>query len=347
MTSGVTWADDGPRRSACPASRCLSQEDRSDADRKALPQLGGRPFLTDGGLETTLIFHEGVDVPHFAAFVLLRTDAGASHLRKYFTAYAEIARRFGMGLILESPTWRASRDWSDLFGCTADARVAANRDAIGLLERIRDEYDTARTPVVVSGCIGPRGDGYVPDRSMSADEAENYHREQIRTLAGTTADMICALTLNRSEEAIGITRAAHQAGIPVAISSTVETDGRLPTGQSLGAAIEQVDDATSTYPTYYMINCAHPSHFAQEVRGDERWATRIRGIRANASRMSHAELNEASELDEGDPVELGQQYLHLKTRLRSLSVLGGCCGTDTRHVEQIASACMPPFGHRA
>lgn len=313
--------------------------------RIGLPQLGGRPFLTDGGLETTLIFHEGMDLPYFAAFDLLKTEEGASHLRKYFTAYAEMARRFGVGLILESPTWRASRDWGDLLGYTTDALAAANRDAIELLERIRGEYDTAGTPVVVSGCIGPRGDGYVPDQSMSADEAENYHQEQINTLAGTTVDMICALTLNRPEEAIGITRAARRARIPVAISFTVETDGKLPAGQSLGDAIEQVDGATSAYPAYYMINCAHPSHFAQEVRGDELWATRIHGVRANASKMSHAELNEASELDAGDPIELAQQYMHLRTQLRSLSVLGGCCGTDTRHIEQIASACLPNFGN--
>lgn len=315
--------------------------------RMELPQLGGRLFLTDGGLETTLIFHEGIDLPHFAAFDLLKTEEGASHLRKYFTAYAEMARRFGVGLILDSPTWRASSDWGDLFDYTADALAAANRGAIELLERIRGEYDTAGTPVVVSGCIGPRGDGYVPDLSMSADEAENYHQEQINTFAGTTADMVCALTLNRPEEAIGIARAARRARIPVAISFTVETDGKLPAGQSLGDAIEQVDDATSAYPVYYMINCAHPSHFAQEVRGGERWAPRIRGIRANASKMSHAELNEASELDAGDPMELGQQYMQLRTQLRSLSVLGGCCGTDTRHIEQIALACLPRFGNAA
>lgn len=313
--------------------------------RMGLPQLGGMPFLTDGGLETTLIFQEGMDLPHFAAFDLLKTEEGALHLRKYFTAYAEMARRFEVGLILESPTWRASRDWGDLFGYTTDALAAANRDAIELLERIRGEYDTVGTPVVVSGCIGPRGDGYVPDQSISADEAESYHQGQIDTLAGTTADMICALTLNRPEEAIGITRAARRARIPIAISFTVETDGKLPAGQSLGDAIDQVDDATSAYPAYYMINCAHPSHFAQEVRGDELWVTRIRGVRANASKMSHAELNEASELDAGDPMELGQQYMHLRTQLRNLSILGGCCGTDTRHIEQIASACLPLFGN--
>jgi len=254
-----------------------------------------------------------------------------------------MAKRFGMGLILESPTWRTSRDWGNLLGYTKETLAAANRDTIELLERIKDEYDTTSTPVVVSGCIGPRSDGYVPDQPMTVEEAESYHQEQIDTLTETTADMICALTLNRSEEAIGITRAARRARIPIAISFTVETDGKLPTGQSLRDAIEQVDYATSAYPAYYMINCAHPSHFAQEVRGDELWATRIRGIRANASKMSHAELNEATELDAGDPIELEQQYSHLRIQLRSLNVLGGCCGTDVHHIEQIALACLPLF----
>jgi len=312
--------------------------------RSELPQLVGRPFLTDGGIETTLIFHQGLELPHFAAFHLLKTDEGAAHLSNYFTAYAELAKRFETGLILESPTWRASRDWGHLLGYTTDALAAANRKSIELLEQIRGDYDTDSAPVVVSGCIGPRGDGYVPDQSMSAKDAEDYHQEQIDILAGTLADMICALTMNHPGEAIGITRAARRAQMPVVISFTVETDGRLPTGQSLGDAIEQVDDATSGYPAYYMINCAHPSHFDKDVRGDKRLAERIRGVRANASKLSHAELNMAPELDAGNPTELGQQYVHLKTRLRLLSVLGGCCGTDTRHIEQIASACLPLFG---
>jgi len=313
--------------------------------RNGLPQLSGKPFLTDGGIETTLVFHEGLELPYFAAFHLLKTDEGASALRKYFTGYSEMAKRFRAGLILESPTWRASKDWGSLLGYPTDALAAANRNSIQLLEQIRGEYDTARTPVVVSGCIGPRGDGYIPDQALSAEDAENYHREQIDTLAGTSADMITALTLNCPEEAIGVTRAARRAGMPIAISFTLETNGQLPSGKSLGDSIRQVDDATSGYPAYFMINCAHPSHFDKELRGDEPWAARIRGVRANASKMSHAELNETTELDAGDPMELGQQYMHLRTRLRCLSVLGGCCGTDTRHIEQIALACLPLFSN--
>jgi len=311
--------------------------------RNALPQLGGGLFLTDGGLETTLIFHEGVELPDFAAFHLLRTPDGEAALRKYFRAYAEITKRFGTGLVLESATWRASADWGKRLGYTPESLADANRRAIHLLDEVRAEYETERTPVVVSGCIGPRGDGYVPEHAMSEREAETYHREQVETFAGISADMVCAITMNYVEEAIGIVRAAQQAGLPVAISFTVETDGNLPTGQTLRAAIGQVDEATSGYPCYFMINCAHPTHFEHVLTGGDAWLERIQGVRANASRKSHAELNESPELDAGDPVEIGREYAQLKERLRQLNVLGGCCGTDHRHVEQIAAACLPLF----
>jgi homocysteine S-methyltransferase len=224
------------------------------------------------------------------------------------------------------------------------ALAEANRKAVRLIEEIRSEYETLRTPIVISGCVGPRGDGYIADSAMSDKEAEDYHRMQIETFAGTEADLVTAITMNYAEEAVGLTRAAKRASLPVVISFTVETDGRLPTGQSLGDAIKQVDDATSGYPAYFMINCAHPSHFEKVVRGDEPWAARIRGLRANASKMSHAELNEASNLDAGNPIELGQEYASLmKRQLKQLNVMGGCCGTDHRHIEQITSVCLPVF----
>lgn len=311
--------------------------------RNVLPQLAGTFFLTDGGIETTLIFHEGLTLPDFAAFHLFRTPEGEAALRKYFRTYAEIAKRFGTGLILESATWRANADWGKKLGYTPEALADANRRAVRLLEELRSEYETEQTPVVISGCLGPRGDGYVPDRAMSAQEAEDYHREQIETFAGSAVDMVCAITMNYVEEAVGIACAAQRADTPVAISFTVETDGRLPTGQSLKAAIEQVDNATSGYPSYYMINCAHPTHFDGVLAEGEPWVKRIRGLRANASRMSHAQLNEASELDAGNATEFGQEYADLKKRLSQLNVMGGCCGTDHRHIEQIASACLPLF----
>jgi S-methylmethionine-dependent homocysteine/selenocysteine methylase len=312
--------------------------------RDGLPQLGGELFLTDGGLETTLIFHDGIELPDFAAFVLLKSSNGKQALRNYFNAYADIATRYSTGLILESATWRASADWGARLGYSADELAEANRQAIAQLEDVRSQLPNTQTKLVISGCLGPRGDGYVPTQTMSAHEAETYHAAQIATFAHTAADMVSALTMNYVEEAIGITRAAQRAGLPVAVSFTVETDGQLPTGQTLQLAIEQVDQATASYPSYYMINCAHPTHFAQVLAEQAPFVRRIRGLRANASRMSHAELNEALEIDIGDPVELGSEYAAFRQRLGHLNVLGGCCGTDDRHVEQIAAACAPLFG---
>ena len=308
--------------------------------RNNLPQLGDRLFLTDGGTETTLIFHQGLRLPEFAAFDLLKNIFGYEALVKYFRTYAQLAQRYRVGFILESVTWRASQDWGLKLGYCAVDLAAFNRLAVALLEDIRDEYETEQTPMVISGCIGPRGDGYNPTELMSEGEAEHYHAKQITTLAQTNADFITAMTITYVEEAIGITRAAQKAQIPVVISFTLETDGKLPTGQSLPDAIAQVDRATNNAPIYYMINCAHPLHFAHVLHRGGDWIDRIKAIRANASIKSHAELDEAEELDDGNPVELGIQYQKLRTLLPNLNILGGCCGTDIRHIEEMCKGAL-------
>lgn len=311
--------------------------------RDALPQLEGELFLTDGGIETTLVFHEGIALPDFAAFVLLNYPDGQEALRKYFRAYCAIANHYGTGLILESPTWRANPEWAGHLGFTPQGLAEANRQAIALLQALRSEVESGRTPVVISGCVGPRGDGYIADEAMDEFEAQQYHSEQIGVFSETAADMITAMTMNYMEEALGIALAARAAHMPVVIAFTVETDGRLPTGQGLKEAIEQVDKSTASYPAYYMINCAHPDHFEDVLVPGAHWVQRIRGLRANASRKSHAELNEAIALDSGDPEELGTQYARLRQRLPQINVMGGCCGTDHRHIEQMAKACKPLF----
>lgn len=216
-----------------------------------------------------------------------------------------------------------------------------NRDSIELLERLRERYADRVGPIVISGNIGPRGDGYVVDGVMSAAEAAEYHAEQIGTFASTNADMVCAITLTYVEEAIGIVSAAAAHGMPVAIGFTTETDGRLPSGQALQEAIEEVDAATDGAAAYFMVNCAHTEHFDDALRTGESWTARVRGIRANASRLSHAELDEAEELDDGDPGEFGRHYRRLRERLPQLSVFGGCCGTDHRHIDEVSTALCP------
>ncbi len=306
--------------------------------RETLPQLSNELFLTDGGIETTLIFHEGLDLPYFAAFDLLKHAAGHAALRKYFQTYAEIALKYGVGFILESATWRASADWGAKLGYSQTELAAANRQAIALLYEVRAEFECPRTPMVISGCLGPRGDGYNPASFMSEVEAENYHRMQIDCFRDADADMVTAITMTYPEEAIGIVRAGQSAGMPVAISFTMETDGKLPNGQPLGDAIAQVDAATGNAPVYYMISCAHPSHFADVLENGGAWRSRIHGLRANASTKSHKELDEATSLDAGDPIDLANRYRELKTRLSHLNVFGGCCGTDHRHIDAICQA---------
>ena len=313
---------------------------------RRLPQLEGGLFLTDGGIETTLIFLEGIELPHFAAFDLLRDPSGRAVLHKYYARYARIARDGKMGFILESPTWRSSPDWGAKLGYSKGDLDVINRAAIKLMLDLRDEYATADAPMVISGCVGPRGDGYDPGQVMTREEAALYHAPQIASMAAAGAEMITATTMTNVPEAIGIASAAREVSLPTVISFTVETDGKLPTSQTLGEAIVEVDAATGNAPAYYMINCAHPTHFAGMLEAAARtgaaWVKRVRGLRANASKRSHQELNESPDLDAGDPRELGQEYAELRRRHPQINVLGGCCGTDHRHLEQIGRCCGRP-----
>ena len=304
-----------------------------------LPQLDGEIFVTDSGLETDLIFHGGHDLPLFASFVLLDTEAGTEALERYFREHVAVAKEAGLGLIVETPTWRANPDWGQRLGYTAEQLDDVNQRAVAMLSRIRSEARADGVTVVVSGCIGPRGDGYQASDQMSAEEASRYHARQIGTFAATDADLVSALTMTYPDEAIGVTLAAQEAGIPAVISFTVETDGRLPDGTLLGAAIEAVDQATSGGPAYYMVNCAHPSHMEGSLDAGAPWAARLRGVRVNASTKSHAELDEAEELDDGDPAQLAADCRALRDGFPTLTIVGGCCGTDARHIEQIAAAC--------
>ncbi|MET1414703.1 homocysteine S-methyltransferase family protein [Roseibium sp. HPY-6] len=303
---------------------------------KTLPQMSGDLFVTDGGIETTLIFDYGIDLPLFAAFPLLATEDGREALRRYYRSHASVAAAHGTGFVFESATWRASPDWAEKLDVGVDDLIALNQSSVSLMADMRTEFPGLKS--VLSGCIGPRGDGYVPGQVMRPSEAEAYHAIQVSAFAETSADLVTAITINNTPEAIGIVRAAQGHGLPVVISFTVETDGRLPTGQPLGAAINEVDAKTDFGPAYFMLNCAHPDHFQETLRTGGEWRNRICGIRANASRLSHAELDEAEELDDGNPVETGRDYAELKSFMPQLVVLGGCCGTDHRHIEQVCLA---------
>lgn len=309
-----------------------------ESKRPPLPQRTGNLFLTDAGLETSLIFYDGVELACFAAFPLLETEDGRDRLATYFRPFLRLARDQNVGFILDTVTWRANADWGAQLGYDAAALDRINRQAVDFALELAHDFAGPTNPVVVNGVVGPRGDAYQPESLMTVEEAERYHGVQIATFSDTEAEMVTALTLTYIEEAIGIARAARRHAIPLVLSFTVETDGRLPSGDTLQSAVEAVDRATDAAPAYYMINCAHPSHFADALGGEEIWRERVRGLRANASTKSHAELDEATEIDAGDPVELAADYQALRTTLPRLNVLGGCCGTDYRHVQAIAAA---------
>ena len=298
------------------------------------------PVVTDAGLETWLIFERGVDLPAFAAYPLTASPDGRALLTEYYRYYLAIAEHAGAAIVLDAPTWRASPDWAGTLGHDRSALARLVEESVEVVHALRSQW-AGDQPFVVGAALGPRGDGYRVDVAMDADAAADYHSVQVGCLADTPVDVVTAMTIGYADEAIGITRAADAAGLPVVVSFTVETDGRLPSGMSLADAIETTDAATDGYPIHYMINCAHPTHFAHVLDASAPAAGRLGGLRANASMRSHAELDEMAELDAGDPDDLAARYVALRPKLPALHVIGGCCGTDHRHVAAIAAAFWP------
>ena len=298
---------------------------------------GTRAFIGDAGLETMMIFEEGIELPEFASFPLLEDDHGREALRRYYEGFLRLAREHEVGFTLDTPTWRASDRWGEKLGYSPARLAEVNREAVEIAHELREEWGSATTPIAVCGSVGPEGDAYWPETFLSPAAAEEYHSAQIATFAAAGADMVSALTLAYVEEAVGIGRAAGAARLPVSISFPVETDGRLPSGEPLAEAVERLDAETGAAAEYLMVNCAHPTHFAAELEAGGEWVGRIAGIRANASPRSHAELDEATDLDSGDPAQLGREYAALAPSLPDLRVVGGCCGTDHRHLARICA----------
>lgn len=299
-----------------------------------------RVWLTDGGLETSIIFHDGIDLPLFASFHLLETDEGRVALDRYYNRYIKLAKAAETGFVLDTATWRSGAFWAEALGRAETDMADVSRTAVQFAVDVKKRAQSSRTPVLVNGVVGPAGDGYQPDALWVAEDAEELHAKQSAWMADAGADMISAVTITHTGEGIGFVRAAKRTGLPVVLSYTVETDGNLPSGQTLADAITETDAATDSAPAFYMVNCAHPEHFKGKLAGA--WTDRIGGIRANASRMSHAELDEAEELDDGNPEEFGTLYGELATHLRNLRVVGGCCGTDDRHVGCAARHVIEP-----
>jgi len=293
----------------------------------------GVPFLTDGGLETDLIFNDGCELPLFSAFVLLETEQGRAMLRRYFDRYLDVAEAGGRGFVLDTPTWRANAGWAAQHGLSLDDIRRINAEAVRLAREIRASRSWADR-ILINGNVGPAGDGYAADRQLTPGAAEALHSPQLETFAREGVDLAIALTMTHVGEAIGVATAAKKFGVPAALCFTVETDGRLPDGTALSGAIAAVEDATGGSLMFFGINCAHPTHFANQLTGP--WISRIGIIRANASTLSHAELDQATELDDGDPENFGRLHGELAGQLPGLRIVGGCCGSDCRHVAAVA-----------
>lgn len=307
-------------------------------DRNTLPQKNGKICVTDGGLETVLLFHKGIELPGFASFTVYEREDGEEILEEYLLDFSAIARRHQFGLIVDTHTWRANLDWGNRLGYDRKALGGIHRRSVEALRAFREKEESEETPILISGTIGPQGDGYVASSAMTAEEAAGYHGFQTELFADLDVDFLTAMTINHVGEAAGIVRAAAEHDLPVVISFTVETDGRLPSGQRLDDAIRECDALSDSYASYYMINCAHPSHFSDVFGKGGEWLGRLGGVRVNASRMSHEELDNSEELDDGNPDELGGEVVGLLKDVPSLSVLGGCCGTDSRHIASIADS---------
>jgi S-methylmethionine-dependent homocysteine/selenocysteine methylase len=303
--------------------------------KQTLPQIAGHGMASGYGNETWLQYVDGFELRHFCAFELLDDPRGRVCMTDYHRKIVEAAVANGFGVINEGIHYRASRDWGALIGYSRDGLEEINIRGIEFYRDFAREYGSPETPMIVGGCIGPRGDAYETGRLPDAAEAEDYHSEQIATFMKAGADMVTAATFSGVEEAIGLTRAASAAGMPVAVSFFARTKGgRLEGGETLEEAIAAVDAATDNVPLYYMVNCSHPAEFEPGLTPGD-WTQRLGGFMPNAVAMETLTLCSLGHLEDGDPKELGGQMADLAKRYPHVNVWGGCCGTDGRHIGEI------------
>lgn len=305
-----------------------------------IPATGGRTFLTEGGIETHMQYKKGYELKHFCLFDLMNNSQAIADLRAYHVRIIEVALKHKVGAVLDGVHYRSSRDWGELLGYSPAGLADIVVQGIEFYRDLAREFETDDSPMPVSGVVGPRGDAYAVGRTMTVHEAEDYHAEQIATMKKAGADFITALTFSQVDEAIGLVRAAQGLDIPVVVSFTLGSDGKLKTGPGIGNAIQAIDTATDDGPAYYMINCTHPVDFAPAFDDPGDWTQRLAGIRPNASSLDHGMLCQLGHLEEGDPDELAQQMAEMANRFPHLSVWGGCCGTDYHHIDKIASAVL-------
>lgn len=300
------------------------------------PRLENKFYLTAGGTETEILYKWGYELPEFAMFTLLDDEEANECVRNMYRRYFEVAAKNNTGLVIEGHDYRASPDWAGKLGISLENLAEIQHRIINFLTDLKTEFDGKVSDVVITGGIGPRGDAYGTGGNISEAEAEDYHSVQLSTLKDTDADMAVALTFNNIPEAVGIVRAATKIGIPIGISLTLNTESRLSSGPSLREAIEAIDENTDEGAAWYGTNCSHPLEFEPAISEEGAWRQRLRLIRPNAAKMEKISLCKLGHLEDGDPIELGAQMGDVASRFPSVDIIGGCCGTDERHLNEIA-----------
>ncbi|POF32988.1 homocysteine S-methyltransferase family protein [Roseibium marinum] len=297
--------------------------------------IPGRYYLTEGGTETEIMYKWGFELPEFAMFPLLEKRKSADVIRGMYRRYLDVVARYGHSALIGGFDYRASPDWGAKLGYSASALAEANLRSIQFLKDVAAEYEADIPSMLFSGYVGPRGDAYGLNMSVTEESAEEYHSVQIETLARAGVDLVWALTFNNPAEAIGVVRAARRLNLPVAVSFSLDSTHRLKSGFPLSRAIAIVDEATNGYPAFYSLNCSHPQEFEPALE-DWNWTSRLRSIRPNAAKMDKIALCKLGHLEEGDPEELGRLMADVFRRHPHMDIWGGCCGTGHVHLEEIA-----------
>jgi len=296
----------------------------------------GRPYLTEGGTETEILYKYGYEVPHFAVFELLNDPAGKRQLEAMFARYLDAAADNNWAALMGGLDYRASPDWGRLLGYSPAGLTEMQIRCIECLRDVARPYRGQLPDIRISGIVGPRGDAYALNRTITAQEAEDYHAPQLETLKQLDVDMAWAATFNNVAEAVGVSRAASKIGVPVCLSFTLSGNHRLQSGPTLREAVETVDaEAGEHRPTCFGINCSHPLEFIPALEPGD-WVLRVRSIRPNATAMDKLSLCKLGHLEDGDPVDLGRRLADLAARYPHIDMWGGCCGTWDRHLGEIA-----------
>lgn len=300
-------------------------------------QVEGRYYLSEGGMETEVMYKHGFDFPHFAVFELLKNPKAVSALQAMYRQYFDVVAKHQMVALVGGLDYRASPDWGALLGYSADGLSDMNHRCIDFLRDLAKEYIGEIDEILIQGFIGPRGDAYETNTVITEQESEDYHSVQLQTLKEADVDLASALTFNNIPESIGVAKAAARLDLPLCISLSLDGSSRLNSGPSLGDAIKTIDAATDNSVAFYMINCVHPLEY-ESALADESWMKRIRGVRPNASVMDKISLCKIGHLEDGDPIELGNQIGDLFKRFPHMDILGGCCGTWDNHLDQMAQS---------